>query len=112
MCLRWIRSSAAVAVACLSVLAGCAAQMKQQEQAAQSMPVNCATAEGDLRMLQAEKANAAQQLALGVTAIVPIGLVAGLLTHTEGTKLQVATGEYNQALDQKIVQIQTQCGLL
>lgn len=86
--------------------------MKHEEEAAKAMPVNCATAEGDLRVLRAEKANLAQEIAMGVTAIVPIGLVIGLVTFTEGEKLKVATGEYNRALDQKILEIQTQCGMM
>jgi hypothetical protein len=45
-------------------------------------------------MLQHEKAHVAQQIAMGVTAIAPAGLVAGLITGTEQTKEQVATGDY------------------
>ena len=48
---------------------------------------------------------------MGVTAIVPAGLVVGLVTFTEGTKIKVATGEYNKALDKKIAQIQSTCGV-
>jgi len=91
-------------------LPGCAYQMKQEEQQAEAMPVNCATADGDLRMLRSEKAHVVQQIAMGVTAIYPASLVLGLLTGTEGTKIQVATGEYNQKLDAKIAQIQQECG--
>ena len=102
----------ALAIALSLCLGACAYQMKHEEEAAKSMPVSCATAEGDMRMLRAEKANLAQEIAMGVTAIVPIGLVIGLVTFTEGEKLKVATGEYNQALDTKILEIQTQCGLM
>ena len=48
---------------------------------------------------------------MGVTSIYPAGLVLGLLTGTEGTKIQVATGEYNTMLDKKIAEIQSTCGL-
>jgi hypothetical protein len=75
------------------LVVACAAQYQQREQALQQ-PINCATAEGDLRMLQNEKAHVAQQIAMGVTAIAPAGLVAGLITGTEQTKEQVATGDY------------------
>jgi hypothetical protein len=90
---------------------GCAYKMKQEEKAAKAMPVNCDTAEGDLRMLRSEKANLAQEVAMGVTAVVPIGLVIGLVTFTEGEKIKVATGEYNKALDTKIAEIQTTCNV-
>jgi hypothetical protein len=75
------------------------------------MPVNCATATGDIRMLTSEKAHVVQQIAMGASSIYPAGLVLGLLTGTEGTKIQVATGEYNQMIDKKIAEIQNRCGV-
>jgi len=93
-------------------LAGCASEYKKEgkeEQAAKTMPVNCKTAPGDIRMLQGEKASAAQQAAAGVTAVVPIGLLAGLATGTEGDKAQIATGDYNKALDAEIAKIKATC---
>jgi hypothetical protein len=95
----------------VALLGGCASEYKKEEAAAEKMPVNCATAEGDIRMLQSEKANVAQQVGMGVSAITPIGLVAGLLTGTEKTKGRVATGEYNKALDAKIAEIKSTCNL-
>jgi hypothetical protein len=92
-------------------LSGCAMKLKKEEKAAEGMPVNCATAAGDIRVLRGEKAHVAEQIALGVTAIYPAGLVVGLLTGTEGTKIQVASGDYNKKLDAKIAQIQQQCGV-
>ena len=74
-------------------------------------PVNCATAEADIRVLQSEKTHVSQQIAAGVVAIVPISLVVGVVTGTEGSKLKVATGEYNKILDDKIAEIQRECGL-
>jgi hypothetical protein len=105
---RWM------AVACLLVAlvtVGCARKFKAEEKAIAAEQVNCATAEGDIRVLQAEKAHVAEQIALGVTAIYPAGLVVGLLTGTEGTKVRVASGEYNRKIDEKISQIRTTCGL-
>ena len=95
-------------------LSACASSMKKQEQKAEQdvkKPVNCATAEGDIRVLESEKVHAAQQLAAGVSAIVPIGLVAGVATGTEGTKAKVASGKYNKMLDNKIAEIKQECGL-
>ncbi len=82
---------------------------KENEAAAESMAVNCKVAPGDLRVLNSEKANTATKIGNGVSLIVPIGLVAGLVTGTEGTKYQVTTGEYNKLLDTKIAQIQAAC---
>ena len=46
-----------------------------------------------------------------MTAIVPISLVVWIVTGTEGTKLRVATGEYNKMIDERIAEIKSQCGL-
>jgi hypothetical protein len=109
MSLTKIVSALAIAV----VIVACAAQFQQQEQALQQpIKINCATAEGDIRMLQNEKAHVAQQVAMGITAIAPAGLVMGVLMGTEQTKLQVATGDYNNMIDQRIADIKMTCGLL
>jgi hypothetical protein len=91
------------------LLTGCASGYKAQEEA-MKQPINCTTAEGDIRALQGEKTNAAQQAAAGVTAIAPAGLVLGILTGTEGTKYRVATGEYNEMIDKRIADIKATCG--
>ena len=97
---------------CLALAApGCAARFKKQEKAIEEQPINCATAQGDLRMLQHEKANLAEEVAMGVTAIYPASLVVGVVTGTEGTKLKVGTGEYNRMIDKKMAAIRSECGL-
>lgn len=96
----------------LALSAGCAFQQKKvEQQLANPAQINCATAQGDLRMLQQEKANVAQRIAEGVTAIYPAALVVGLVSGTEDVKYQVATGEYNQKIDARIAQIKQTCGL-
>ncbi len=75
-------------------------------------PVDCTTAEADLRALGNEKIHAAQQLAAGVSAIVPISLVANLAEGTEGSQLKVAIGDYNTMLDDRIIEIKMECGML
>jgi hypothetical protein len=84
----------------IALLVGCASEYKKQE-----------AAEGDIRMLQSEKASVAQQAAMGVSAVAPAGIVVGLVTGTEKTKGRVATGEYNKALDAKIAEIKSTCNL-
>lgn len=91
-------------------LCSCASSYKKGEQDVKK-PINCATAEADIRVLESEKVHAAQQLAAGVSAIVPVGLVAGVATGTEGAKARVATGEYNKILEEKIAEIKQTCGL-
>jgi hypothetical protein len=94
------------------LVVACAAQFQQQEQALQQPnKIDSATAEGDIRVLPNEKARVAQQIAMGVTAIAPAGMVMGVLMGTEQTKLQVATGDYNNMIDQRIADIKMTCGL-
>jgi len=101
----------AVLVVALSLtLASCAMQQKDVEKE-MKQPINCATAEGDLRALEKEKAHVAQQVVEGATAIVPMSLEVGVLTGTEGTKLEVATGEYNKMIDKRIAEIKAQCNI-
>ena len=105
------RSSKCLAiVAAFALLPACAHEYKENLEATKQ-PINCATAEGDLRVLEGEKANLAEQIAMGVTAIVPIGLVVGVVTMTEGTKFKVATGEYNTMIDARIAEIKSTCGV-
>jgi hypothetical protein len=84
-------------------------QEKKNEAAAQAMPVNCATAPGDLRVLKSEKASVASMIGNGISMVAPIGLVEGLVTRTEKTKYEVTTGEYDKALDTKIAEIKAAC---
>ena len=82
----------------------------QDTKADVAKPINCTTAEGDIRVLESEKAHAMDQIAKGVTALAPAGIVLGVITGTEKKKLQVASGDYNQMIDQKIAAIKQKCG--
>ncbi len=96
----------------VSLLTACAMQQKEVAASLENPgPVNCATASSDIQTLENEKANVAQQVASGATAIAPAGLVMGILTGTEGTKISVARGDYNKAIDNQISQIKMECGL-
>ena len=76
-----------------------------------AQPVNCATAPADLRALESEKAHVGKQIASGVTSIVPVSLVVNIATGTEKEHLKVATGKYNDMIDDKIAEIKSTCGL-
>lgn len=99
-----------LAIGFVLTMVSCAMQEKKVEKE-MKQPINCATAEGDLRVLEKEKAHVAEQIGAGITAIVPISLVVGLATGTEGTKFRVATGEYNKMIDKRIAEIKAQCGV-
>jgi signal transduction histidine kinase len=105
-----IKSGVAAAGAILILAAGCA-PVSEKAEADMKDPVNCKTAQGDLRVLKAEKANLAKEIGEGVSAIFPIGLVAHLIEGNEGETMEVATGEYDKMLDKKIAEIKTQCNI-
>ena len=97
----------------LGLATGCAARNQKQtlKEVESDAPVNCATAREDIRTLEAEKASVGEQVAQGVTAIVPVGAALGILTGTESTKFEVATGDYNAAIDRRIAQIKSECNV-
>ena len=99
-------------LACVVVAAtGCTPPITKQERQSMAQPVKCATAQGDLRVLNSEKANVSKEIANGVSAIVPIGLVVNLVAGQEKARFEVGTGEYNRMIDKKIGEIKAQCGL-
>ena len=106
-----LRTTLVAGIGAALLSSGCAMQFKEDEKAAEKQPINCATAPGDIRVLKGEKAHVVEQVAMGVTSIYPAGLVLGILTGTEGTKIQVATGDYNKMIDKKIAEIQSACGV-
>ena len=93
------------------LLVACAARDQKKVEQEMKQPITCATAQGDIRVLQHEKAHVAQQMAEGVTAIFPAGLVLGVVTGTEKEKLRVSIGEYNKMIDNRIAEIKEKCGV-
>jgi hypothetical protein len=93
------------------LLLGACSPVSKEAKEEMAQPVNCHTAEGDIRVLEGEKSHVGKQIVNGVTAVAPAGAVVGILTGTEGEKLQVATGDYNKQIEQKIAEIKQTCGL-
>ncbi len=52
--------------------------------------INCATAQGDIRMLMSEKSHTSDQISAGVSAIVPIGLIAHARLKVLSSQLTLA----------------------
>ena len=103
--------SVAVMVICLMIsLTNCAMKQKEVEKEIQH-PINCATAEGDIRVLESEKAHVGQQIVEGVTSITPPGFLVGVVTGTEKEKMKVGVGEYNEMIDKRIAEIKEKCGI-
>ena len=105
-----LKLSILLSIGCLMLLGACA-PISEEAKKTLKQPVNCATAKGDLRLLEHERTHVVGQVAQGITAIMPAGIVIGLLTGTEGDKLKVATGQYNDLIDKKEAEIRAACGL-
>ena len=98
----------------LALAAGCAAQApapEKQVEASLAQPVDCSTAEADIKLLTSEKARTAQEIENGVSSIVPIGAVAHVFGRSEKESFEIGTGEYNRKLDAKIAEIKKQCNI-
>ena len=107
-----IRSILVVSMALL--LAACATEKRLKEKEAMeqmAMPIDCRVSEGDLRALNSEKVHTLQRIGDGISAIVPVSVLAGAMTGTEGIKFEVATGDYNDAIDKRIAEIKSKCGV-
>ncbi len=74
-------------------------------------PINCTTAEGDLRAIAAEKKHAEDQQLESVAAITPAGALLGLVTGTENKRLQMLSGDYIKQLDARSAEIKAKCGV-
>lgn len=106
------RGVLSLAAICATVLfTGCASAKYQKGEELAHRPIHCPTAEGDIRALQHEKSHVMDQIASGVSSIVPAGAAIGLLTGKEGENLKVGTGEYNKMIDKRIADIQRECGV-
>jgi hypothetical protein len=99
----------------LILLPACAAFKQKKVEKEMKQPINCATADGDIRMLKHEKAHVAQRIIEGATAITPAGIVIGNVSRTEVVKLKVAAVDYNKnynkKIDKRIAEIKEQCGV-
>ncbi|WP_281972170.1 hypothetical protein [Ruegeria faecimaris] len=74
-------------------------------------PVNCATAEGDLRAIATERKHAEEEQAKSVIAITPAGALLGLVTGTEKKRLTMLSGDYIEKLNQRSDEIKSTCGI-
>jgi len=87
--MRRILVTIMVSLLVVGTSAGCAmSQKKELKELGEAGPVNCSTAQGDLRLLYHEKANVVERVAEGATAIYPASLVMGVLVGTESTNVR------------------------
>jgi len=73
-------------------------------------PIDCSRAEEDISTLEQEKAEASEQIKAGVKMFVPAAAARAVLHGDYKERASVATGEYKQAIEDKIAQIKKECG--
>jgi|GEM_PF-683009 hypothetical protein len=80
-------------------------------EAALKKGINCATAKQDISTLQNEKSGVGQQILAGVSSVMPVSAVVGLLKGNYAENVQVSAGQYNADIDRKIEEIRGVCGV-
>ena len=103
-----MRVVAVLALAGLTVTAGCASKYQKVEESFEQ-PINCSTAEVDIRALEEDKVSKATEGAVGMSYALPTTILVGAITGTGGAKYEVGTGEYNRKIDQRIDKIRSTC---
>lgn len=81
------------------------------EKASLNKGVTCATARQDIATLEDEKASVGRRALAGVRSVIPFSAAAGILMGDYSDRVEVATGSYNEALENKIQEIRTTCGI-
>jgi hypothetical protein len=101
-----------IPVICLAIfVAACSSPISRQAKDDLASPVDCSTAQSDIRILEQERASVVKQIENGVTAIAPVSAVLGIISGTEMDKLKVGTHSYNHQINKKIAQIRQECGV-
>lgn len=76
-----------------------------------SKPIDCRTAKEDIEILEKEKTDMAEQTKAGVKMFVPASAARAILHRDYLNRAEVAMGEYNQDIDNKIKEIKTSCNI-
>lgn len=85
--------------------------ISENAQTSLSAPVNCATAPQDIKTLEEERASVGKRILSGVRSILPIAAVAGILMGDYRDRVEVASGKYNDDINNKIAEIKSTCGI-
>jgi len=93
------------------LLTACAPPITQEAKQDLQRPIDCATAQDDIAVLQSEKSNVNQQMLAGATSMLPTAAVMGLLTGRQQDREEVLTGQYNDMINEKIDAIRRTCGV-
>lgn len=72
---------------------------------------DCENAEEQLKMLDEEMVETHERIFSGVRSVLPTAAVYTLLVGEYGTNYSIATGDYEEILDAKIIEIKEKCNL-
>jgi hypothetical protein len=97
-----------VAVAGLVFASGCASKYAKVEDSF-AQPINCSTAQVDIRALEEDKVSKTTEAAAGASYALPTTILMGAITGTGGATYDVGTGAYNQKIDERIDRIRSTC---
>ena len=97
-----------LAVAGLVFASSCASKYAKVEDSF-AQPINCSTAQVDIRALEEDKVSKTTEAATGVSYALPTTIFMGAITGTGGATYDVGTGAYNQKIDERIDRIRSTC---
>ena len=100
-----------VVVAAVVALGACSVAPRRSVAEVNAAPVDCDKSAEQLAMLDEEMVATHERFASGVASVVPSLAVISIFAGRFKTNVAVATGQYEKALDRKIVEIELQCGL-
>jgi hypothetical protein len=94
----------------MAFLVGCAT-ISEEAKYEIDKPVDCSTAEYDIKILEGEKASVGKRMLSGVKMVHPAAAVVGILRGDYKNRAEVTSGQYNKDIDAKIQEIKDTCGM-
>jgi hypothetical protein len=85
------------------LIAGCAAPMAMRD--INAVRPNCARIDRQIALLEREKAQNNQRLLAGIQSVAPALAAINLVAGTYGRNVAIATGEWAEAIDRKLVEL-------
>ena len=95
----------------LLILSGCtSARDRYKELTPQiAQEINCKKAENDIAMLKEARTGVLERISNGIATVLPTTAIVNLLSGEYSSRRAIATGEFNAALYDKIMEIETSC---
>ena len=94
----------------LLFLVSCAA-ISEESRYYMDKPIDCFTAEADIKSLKKAKASSVKRIASGVRTVAPAAAVVSIVRKDWWNNKKVASGQYNLAIDEKITELQHACNI-